>query len=82
MLDIKFIRENVDEVKKVVGNKQLDLSIVDRVIEIDLQKRKLIGQVEELRGLKNKYASDKNIEKGKEIKLQLQSQTFLALPIF
>ena len=64
MLDIKFIRENVDLVKRVVKNKQLDISIVDSVLKIDEKKRKLIGEVEELRGLKNKYASEKNIEKG------------------
>jgi len=72
MLDIKFIRENVDLVKRVVKNKQLDISIVDSVLKIDEKKRKLIGEVEELRGLKNKYASEKNIEKGKETKLKLQ----------
>jgi len=72
MLDIKFIRENVDLVKQVVKNKQLDTSIVDVVLTVDEKKRKLIGEVEELRSLKNKYASLQNIEKGKETKLKLQ----------
>src|SRR3989344_2107564 len=72
MLDIKFIRENTKLVKDVVKNKQLDMSIVDNVLAIDEKKRKLIGEVEELRSLKNKYASEKNIEKGKETKLKLQ----------
>lgn len=72
MLDIKFIRENADLVKKVTANKQLDSSIVDEVLKIDVEKRKLMGEVEELRADKNKYASEKNIEKGKETKLKLQ----------
>lgn len=72
MLDIKFIRENIDLVKKVVGNKQLEVSIVDDVLKLDEEKRKLIGEVENLRSLKNKYAQEKNIEKGKETKLKLQ----------
>lgn len=72
MLDIKFIRDNVDLVKKVVGDKQLQASIVDDVLKLDEEKRKLIGEVEELRSLKNKYASEKNIEKGKETKTKLQ----------
>lgn len=72
MLDIKFIRENVDFVKTCVKNKQYDTSIVDDCLTLDEKKRKLIQEVEELRSLKNKYASEKNIEKGKETKQKLQ----------
>lgn len=72
MLDIKFIRENVDFVKECVKNKQYNPSIVDDCLSLDEIKRKLIQEVEELRGLKNKYAQDKNIEKGKEVKQKLQ----------
>lgn len=72
MLDIKFIRENVDLVKTATKNKQLDPTIVDRALELDEKKREIIGEVENLRGLKNKYAGEKDIEKGKETKLKLQ----------
>lgn len=72
MLDMKFIRENVDFVKTCVKNKQYDPSIVDECLSLDEKKRKLIQEVEELRSLKNKYASEKNIEKGKETKQKLQ----------
>ena len=51
MLDIKFIRENVDLVKTVVKNKQLDTTIVDEILKIDIKKRGLIKEVEELRSL-------------------------------
>lgn len=72
MLDIKFIRENSDLVKKVTTNKQLDPKIVDTLLDLDEKKRNLIKEVEELRALKNKYASEKDIEKGKETKIKLQ----------
>ncbi|MEK7472702.1 MAG: serine--tRNA ligase [Patescibacteria group bacterium] len=72
MLDIKFIRENTDFVKTCVKNKQLDPSVVDICLDLDEKKRKLIGEVENLRSLKNKYAQEKNIEKGKETKVKLQ----------
>lgn len=72
MLDIKFIRENAEFVKKVVAQKQYKPSIVDNVLSLDEEKRELIGKVEELRSLKNKYASEKNVEKGKETKVKLQ----------
>lgn len=72
MLSIQFIRENTDLVKEATKNKQLDPALVDSVLEIDQKKRELIGQVEELRSLRNKYASEKNIDKGREIKTKLQ----------
>jgi seryl-tRNA synthetase len=72
MLDIKFIRVNVDLVKTATKNKQLDPTIVDRALELDEKKREIIGEVENLRSLKNKYAGEKDIEKGKETKLKLQ----------
>lgn len=72
MLSIQFIRDNTDLVKEVTKNKQLDPALVDEVIKIDTKKRELIGQVEELRADKNKFASEKNIEKGRETKVKLQ----------
>ncbi|MCX6705043.1 MAG: hypothetical protein NT162_01755, partial [Candidatus Woesebacteria bacterium] len=35
MLDINFIRENKDIVKKGVGNKGFEVSLVDKVLELD-----------------------------------------------
>lgn len=72
MLDIKFIRENVDLVKTATKNKQLDTSIVDDALALDEKKRKLIQEVEVLNALRNKCAREKDIEKGKETKLKLQ----------
>lgn len=72
MLDIKFIRENADLVKKAVKNKQLSASLVDEILLLDEKKRELIGEVEQLRSLKNKYATERNNEKGKEVKIKLQ----------
>lgn len=72
MLDIKFIRENVDLVKKATKDKGFDETVVDKLIKVDENRRKLIGEVENLRSLKNKYAQEKNIEKGKETRVKLQ----------
>ncbi len=72
MLDINYIRENTEEVKKKVATKNFDSKIVDVVIKLDEKRRKLIGEIEELRAERNKAASEKNIEKGKEIKVKLQ----------
>lgn len=72
MLDIKFIRENKEQVKKATSDKQLDASLVEKALKLDKKRRDLIKKVESLRSLKNKYASEKNIEKGKETKKKLQ----------
>lgn len=72
MLDIKFIRENKEQVKKATSDKQLDSSLVEKALKLDEKRRDLIKKVENLRALKNKYASEKNIEKGKETKKNLQ----------
>jgi len=74
MLDINFIRENTEKVKKGVAAKQLPAKIVDEVLELDEKRRKLIVEVEELRAKKNKAAEGKNIEEGKKIKEELKKE--------
>lgn len=73
MLDIKYIRENIDAVKKGTADKQYDPAVVDKVIEVDERRRKLIQKVEELRAARNKAAKAKDIETGKKVKGELQS---------
>lgn len=79
MLDIKFIRDNADQVKAAAQNKNLKPEIVDRVLEMDDQRRTLIGQTESLRAERNqineKLKSERNpelIEASVKLKSQLQ----------
>jgi seryl-tRNA synthetase len=84
MLDIKFIRENVDKIKTGVANKQMDASLVDRVLELDENRRSLMQQVQELQAKRNGVAekmkdpqiADRSslIEDGKRIKEELQTK--------
>lgn len=53
MLDIKFIRENVEKVKKGVSDKNFDDSLVDKVLELDERRINLLKEVEELRAKRN-----------------------------
>jgi len=57
MLDIKFIRENADKVKEAARNKNRKVDI-DRLLEIDEVRRKLIGESENLRAERNKLAKE------------------------
>lgn len=72
MLDIKLIRENIGLVKKGVANKGYDAGIIDEVLRLDIKRRELIKEIEDIRAERNIAARDKNIEKGKEIKERLQ----------
>ncbi len=75
MLDINFIRENVGLVKKGVGNKGFDPGLIDKVLELDGTRRKLLLEVEQLRAKKNRIAEEKKpSEEGKKIKEELKDK--------
>jgi seryl-tRNA synthetase len=58
MLDIKFIRENKDQVKKAVVDKQLSETVdIDKLLELDGLYKALLQQVETHRALKNKLSA-------------------------
>lgn len=57
MLDIKFIRENPDFVKKGIQNKN-DKTNVDEILELDVRKRNLLTKVEEQKAIKNKVSAE------------------------
>lgn len=75
MLDINFIRENIDLVKKGVTNKQFDASLVDKVLDLDEKRRKLLLEIEQIRAKRNKIAEEKKpSEEGKKIKEELKDK--------
>ncbi len=72
MLDIQFIRDNAELVKEKSKQKGIEVDI-DKLLELDETRRKLIGEVEDLRAKRNelsgdKKPSDEQIAKGKELK--------------
>ncbi|MBI4058895.1 serine--tRNA ligase [Candidatus Microgenomates bacterium] len=71
MLDINYIRENPEKVKKGISAKGCDIKLVDQTLMADKQYRELLQEVEELRAQRNQAAKNKDIEKGKLIKAQL-----------
>ena len=58
MLDLKFVRENPDDVKQNIKNKFQDdkLPLVDEVIELDAQRRATQQEADALRAEKNKIS--------------------------
>lgn len=57
MLDINFIRENVQIVKDAAKNKNIEVD-VDRLIGLDETRRKLTTQIDELRAQRNQLSND------------------------
>jgi len=56
MLDLKFIRENVDTVRKAIENKR-ESADVDKLIELDVKRRELIAGTEAGRANQNKVTA-------------------------
>ncbi len=70
MLDINFIREHLDKVKKSIKDRKADLDL-DKLLAFDSNRRDLIAKVDDLRAKRNVAAKEKNIEVGKKIKREL-----------
>ena len=70
MLDINFIRENKEKVKKSVVSRKSDVDL-DKLVKLDEERRDLISKVDELRSKRNDAAKKKDIEAGKKIKGEL-----------
>ncbi len=58
MLDIKFVRENADIVRQNIKNKfqESKLPLVDEVIALDTENRKIIAEADSLRANRNKIS--------------------------
>ncbi|MGE5529899.1 MAG: serine--tRNA ligase [Patescibacteria group bacterium] len=56
MLDMQYIREHAEEVKRGAARKLIKVDI-DRLLELDTRRRALLGEVEALRALKNRASA-------------------------
>ncbi len=65
MLDIKYIRENVEFVKKAAKDKGFATDFFDELLERDKQRRELLSELESLNSERKKNTDR---EKGKELK--------------
>ena len=72
MIDINLLRTDPEVVKKNLQNRGKDVSIVDRLINLDTENRQTQKQVEELRSQQNKISKE---IKGKPTDEQLKSAT-------
>lgn len=79
MVDINYLRENIEKFRNAIKVKKIDLDL-DELLKVDDQRRELIQQIEELNRQKNEVneqivtATDKTniIEKGKQVKVEIE----------
>ena len=71
MLDIKFIRDNLDICKTAAKNKNRDVNW-NAILMLDDKRRELIGTSERLREERNKLTRDDQV-RGKSIKQELKT---------
>jgi seryl-tRNA synthetase len=71
MLDPKYIRENVDQIKKICKDKNNNADI-DSFVKLYDEVRALQQEEQDLNTQKNQAAKEQNAELGKQIKVKLQ----------
>lgn len=72
MLDITFIRDNFDKVKKATKDKGFDETVLDQLLLADKDRRVAMTQAENVRAERNKAARERDVEKGRALKGELQ----------
>ncbi len=70
MLDINYIKENLEKVKKSIQDRKADVDL-EKLLSLDTQRRDLIQRVDELRSKKNEAAKNKDIDTGIKINSEL-----------
>ena len=58
MLDIRLFREQADTVKSKIELRGDDPKVVDEVLELDNERRQLIGKTEEMKARRNKVSEE------------------------
>ncbi len=57
MLDMKFIRDNADTVRKAIADKRVDLDL-DALLDLDIQRRDLLTETETFQATKNAFSKE------------------------
>ncbi|HEY5270755.1 MAG TPA: serine--tRNA ligase [Anaerolineales bacterium] len=58
MLDINLIREQPDLVRKALSDRQMDPTLVERILELDARRRVLLTEVEALKAERNAVSKE------------------------
>lgn len=67
MLDLNFIRENADLVRQAAKNKNRNYEVVDNILQLDEERRNLIGKVQDIRTKRNTLNEQLKISRTPEL---------------
>jgi len=73
MLDLKFIRENIDLVREAIAKRQ-DSAPLDEILELDLERRQRVTELEDLRHARKETAREKKTaaDKGRDLRTKIR----------
>lgn len=72
MLDINFIKENLEKVKKSIDDRKLTVDL-DKLLKVHEKRKVLVNKIIELRVKRNEASEKRDVDSGKKIKLELDS---------
>ena len=74
MLDLRFIRENPDMVRKAMADR-CDSAPIDDILVLDSLRRRKVGELDDRRGERKELSKqrEKAQEKGRELRAQIQN---------
>jgi seryl-tRNA synthetase len=73
MLDITFIRENLDIVKAALKNKNREDVDLDRILELAEARKKAAGDISDINRKRNEAQAARDAEAGKQLKDELKA---------
>jgi len=75
MLDIKYIRENPDEVRRAVANRH-DSAPIDAILKLDSERRQKVGELDGLRQQRKEVSREreKAQERGRALRAEIQAK--------
>ncbi len=73
MLDLKFIRENIDQVREAVANRQ-DTAPLDEILRLDAERRQKLLELESLRHARKAISRERerDKEKGRDLRAMIK----------
>jgi len=72
MLDISYIRENLEKVKKSIEARKVNIDL-DKLLKFDTKRRELIQRVDDLRAKRNEAARVRDKGEGERVKGELKN---------
>ncbi len=58
MLDLNFVRDNLDLVRQAYANRNFPADALDRFVELDAERRRVIGEADRINQLRNSASKE------------------------